>query len=633
MRPTRRVAVEASVLLLLLTVLGASAAWSARPLEPMSSAPPLHRLAAAPEADAAIPLQDSNGNGVPDVDKNARYSIGLKGTDTDGDGIPDAWEIHFGLDPNNPGQAGQDPAHSGMSILEKYQWSAQHLAKANGTFDPALGLDPRKADTNGDGLPDGWKVRYGLDPLGPNLSGQLTPSGLTFLEAYQAGTDPTKYDTVGNGLSDFEKIHVYHTSPLKWSTVGDGISDGDKVHKYHLDPRVRDTDGDGLTDCQEVLDTALAHCTDSYHGPHDGGTHTDPHKVDSSVYGGIPDGRAWSYWMQRMANCTRDAKGLAGFPAFLVQAHPGEGPALLCARYGPLGTLLNATDAQHDPLPNILNPDVANSKMTNGRKLALNLDLANPDTDGDGLPDWWEVKYGTNPLDPNDANATVRIGGGVRVYDRGNGHVAYVSPPSRDPPGEFTSTTGTLYSYTNLMAFRDVTDPNRIDTSCDGIPDAWKSFFHDPGPFNFHGPRAAPHAHPDPAIPDSESDFATDDEGRPTPSGYDADHDNRITGDENLTVFEKWYFSLDPTHNNTYLGEKGTDGQRLWNSPPDEPSHTVGLRHRGATELAAQKAKDGCDPTPQSSLVTTLQAPALPLAAPLAAALALAARRRRPWTA
>jgi hypothetical protein len=40
--------------------------------------------------------------------------------DTDGDGIPDAWESQYGLNPNNPADANQDPDADGMSNSQEY---------------------------------------------------------------------------------------------------------------------------------------------------------------------------------------------------------------------------------------------------------------------------------------------------------------------------------------------------------------------------------------------------------------------------------------------------------------------------------------------------------------------------------
>ena len=66
-------------------------------------------------------------------------------TDSDGDGLPDWYEFVLGTNP--------------------FAWSTVY-----------------------DGISDGWKVRYGLNPLDPNLAGQIASGGGgTILQDYQAG--------------------------------------------------------------------------------------------------------------------------------------------------------------------------------------------------------------------------------------------------------------------------------------------------------------------------------------------------------------------------------------------------------------------------------------------------------------
>ncbi|HLW06179.1 MAG TPA: hypothetical protein VKY45_01345, partial [Marinilabiliaceae bacterium] len=43
------------------------------------------------------------------------------------------------------------------------------------------------------------------------------------------------------------------------------------------------------------------------------------------------------------------------------------------------------------------------------------------DTDGDGMPDWWEKKYGLNPNDPSDANGDLNGDGYTNIEKYING--------------------------------------------------------------------------------------------------------------------------------------------------------------------------------------------------------------------
>src|SRR5207253_3881445 len=61
--------------------------------------------------------------------------------DSDGDGIPDAWEILYGLNPNDPNDARTDPDGDGMTNLQEYQ---------AGT-DPTNGLSYLRLDLLGSG--------------------------------------------------------------------------------------------------------------------------------------------------------------------------------------------------------------------------------------------------------------------------------------------------------------------------------------------------------------------------------------------------------------------------------------------------------------------------------------------------
>ena len=62
---------------------------------------------------------------------------------------------------------------------------------------------PASLDIDGDGMPDAWELRYGLNPNNPaDATGDLDNDGLTNVQEYNLGTDPTKNDTDGDGVLD-----------------------------------------------------------------------------------------------------------------------------------------------------------------------------------------------------------------------------------------------------------------------------------------------------------------------------------------------------------------------------------------------------------------------------------------------
>lgn len=123
---------------------------------------------------------------------------------TVGDGIPDAWKVAYGLDPNDPNLAGEDPGQKGLTILQDYM----------------AGANPWKVDSNGDGIPDWWAVKYGLSVDGESIAADdPAGDGLSNLQKYQLGLDPTKPCFNGNSLATFDLVAQTGTDPLNGSPL------------------------------------------------------------------------------------------------------------------------------------------------------------------------------------------------------------------------------------------------------------------------------------------------------------------------------------------------------------------------------------------------------------------------------
>jgi hypothetical protein len=59
---------------------------------------------------------------------------------------------------------------------------------------PVLRSGPAPVDSDGDGMPDDWEIRHGLNPHDPSDAAlDSDHDGYTNLEEYLNGTDPTQF--------------------------------------------------------------------------------------------------------------------------------------------------------------------------------------------------------------------------------------------------------------------------------------------------------------------------------------------------------------------------------------------------------------------------------------------------------
>ncbi|MCO6400976.1 MAG: S8 family serine peptidase [Verrucomicrobia bacterium] len=306
--------------------------------------------------------------------------------DTDGDEMWDGFEYVYRLpagpmDPLDNSDAQRDSDFDGLSNLNEFL-GVDHLANTNDWTDPG------RADSDNDFMPDGWEYQYGLNPLNPSDAyTDLDGDGLINLAEFLAGTSPVLRDTDSDYLGDYEEVMIYGTDPNNPDTDGDGLLDGREVWDKDMDG-IRDggffpmwdggdLDGDGLVDGPTDWDT-------------DGDGMPDGFEVLDSDGNIRPPNATLNPYDPTDGDEDADGDGLSNLEEYLVRDalfgnHPSGYPRFDSAwnRGVPLGWLFPERPfAYQQPVWD------------------YSTDPFSADSDGDGMPDGFEVQGGLHPMDP-----------------------------------------------------------------------------------------------------------------------------------------------------------------------------------------------------------------------------------------
>jgi len=197
--------------------------------------------------------------------------------DDDGDGLLNVYERHFGTDPlvaDTDGGGESDGAELyelGSNPLDGTDDAvARRDTDGDGLRDLTelhYGTDPTLADTDGGGVDDYTELYIdGTFPTDASDDGQAPwgdDDGDGLPNSYEAfyGTDRNVADTDGGGVNDGVEVFQNGSNPLDGSddlaftidTDGDGLSDGQELFNYGTDPTLADTDGGGVDDYTELF--------------------------------------------------------------------------------------------------------------------------------------------------------------------------------------------------------------------------------------------------------------------------------------------------------------------------------------------------------------------------------------------
>ena len=142
-----------------------------------------------------IPTNDTDNDTIIDYEEVYVYLTHPGTNDTDGDLMPDGWEIQYmpSLSPRT-NDATQDLDVDLLNNLQEYNYSYGGVTNST---------DPTNYDTDGDLLEDGPEVTAGTDAHDPDTDDDGLLDGA---EHYTHGTSPLTNDTDGDLFNDYEEV-------------------------------------------------------------------------------------------------------------------------------------------------------------------------------------------------------------------------------------------------------------------------------------------------------------------------------------------------------------------------------------------------------------------------------------------
>ncbi len=327
------------------------------------------------------PTNDFDGDGLSDMDEVYTYGTDPLLADTDGDSMPDGWEVTY---------------TNACDPLDPTDWN----------------------DDNDEGVGD----------------------GLSNSNEFIYNTNPELQDTDGDGLHDQAEVDIHGTKPDVADSDGDGLNDGDEINTHGTDPNDPDDDGDGANDGSEVdagtdpLDPASFPASIS-------GELIYTNGLSGTLYVTTSDGV--TFWTNAFAS--PGAYAVTNLPTltnYVVSAYRDTSGDMLMDTWEAQGVYTNNPIWLTNSVTNVNVLLTHPTTDTDGDGLTdydeVNLYLTNPntnDTDGDSMLDGWEVLYplAVSPIDPDDGDDDAPDADGLV---NSNEHLLGTNPELWDTDGD-----------------------------------------------------------------------------------------------------------------------------------------------------------------------------------------------------
>jgi hypothetical protein len=471
--------------------------------------------------------------------------------------------------------------------------------------------DPLNSDTDADGLIDGievmgWEilvVNRGVQPTwvtsDPGLY-DTDADGLSDFAEFSSvcnggGSNASNPDTDSDGLSDLQEAgdnfmwdgEYYSTSPCMFDTDNDGLEDGEEViageDNFLTHANNSDTDNDGLIDGHEVLfvprpfqnpTNPLFNDTDS-DGMLDGWEmqvksaeeNTNSHSLwvatspwerpgcDASQSNSCtmqPGGYVWQNWLGGFALEPKFQVNEMNITGFLM---PGNS---LCDGCNGRWALDPSLDSLKDDTFDIDNDTLANAQEAPDR---WNTNPVDDDSDGDRLPDGWEVYYSRLALELGLVdNETIGAFGARGVMDPSmpDSDLDGIEDGFEDPDMDGLNRSGLIKRY--CPGYNDTTNSEcNIDPDS---PDGQRFYDNLENYTNYEEMQNGTN----PITNDTDGDDWND-----GPEVYYQDHD-----DDGMATGWEYHFQFDPFDGNDRMVDTDGDGhvnfcEYKWDSNPRNP--------------------------------------------------------------